>query len=143
MCLTHCKICGFNTSEEEALVKNTRVSLAALVKNTRVSLAALVKNTRVSLTGLVKNTRVSLAALVKNTKVSLTGMVKNTRVSLAALGPHTQTSRQYCISTTYNFTPTNALHFCQSIYLRILGLKVEVIMVLIITYYYLITIIKS
>ena len=30
-------------------------------------------------------------------------------------GPHTQTNLQYCISTTCNFTPTGALHFCQSI----------------------------
>ena len=41
------------------------------------------------------------------------------------LGQHTQTSLQYCISTTCNFTPTGAFHFCQFIYWRNLRLEVE------------------
>ena len=35
-----------------------------------------------------------------------------------SLVPHTPTSLQYCISTTCNFTPTDGLHFCQSIFIE-------------------------
>ena len=36
---------------------------------------------------------------------------------------HNQTSQQYCISTTFNFTAMGALHFCQSISWRNLRLE--------------------
>ena len=38
---------------------------------------------------------------------------------------HTQTSLQYCISSTWSFTPTGAVHFRQPIYWRNLRLEVN------------------